>query len=567
MFTGTSIITFFQNNQALAVFLTVALGFWLGKFRIRGFSLGTVTSVLLVGVLIGQMDIHIPEPAQSLFFLMFLFAVGYSVGPQFFRGLKKDGLPQVGLAVIVCLLCLFSVYGVAKVMGYNAAEAAGLMAGSQTMSAVLGVATDTISQMPELKDLDMNTMPVAYAVAYLFGTAGSAWVLSSIGPKLLGGVDRVRADAKELELSMGKDLSLTPGFNPAVQDVIFRAFVAENEWFKDGRTVKELEEYLESQGKRIFVERMRQGGVIRDAGPKVVIRPGDELVVSGRREYVIEEEEWIGREINDGELVNFGIEILPVVVNKKGVSGEYVREILKRKYMHGVSIRSIRRGTVKIPVLGAGKLDAGDRLELVGLKIDVERAAKHIGFSDPETEKTGMTMVGLSIVLGGLIFGWMLVAKIGAIPLSLTVSGGTLLAGLVAGWLRAKRPLLGKVPEQSVWFMNNVGLNVFIAIIGISTGPTFVKGFQELGWSLFVMGAIATTIPLLGGVLIGKYLFKFNSALTLGCVAGARTTTAALGAVEEVVESNVPSMGYTITYAVGNTLLIIWGVVIVLLIG
>lgn len=115
--------------------------------------------------------------------------------------------------------------------------------------------------------------------------------------------------------------------------------------------------------------------------------------------------------------------------------------------------------------------------------------------------------------------------------------------------------------------MNNVGLNVFIAIVGITTGPSFVRGFQEVGWSLFLVGAVATTIPLVAGIFIGKYLFRFNEAIVLGCVSGSRTTTAALGAVEETLESKVPAMGYTITYAIGNTLLIIWGVVIVLLVA
>ena len=173
----------------------------------------------------------------------------------------------------------------------------------------------------------------------------------------------------------------------------------------------------------------------------------------------------------------------------------------------------------------------------------------------------------IGIFLGGLLFGWLLMTRIGAVPLSLTVSGGVLIAGLFCGWLHARYPHVGNIPQPTLWFMNNVGLNTFIAIVGISTGPTFIQGFQEVGWSLFLIGAAATSIPLVAGIFIGRYLFRFNDALTLGCVAGARTTTAALGAVEETIQSNVPSMGYTITYAIGNTLLIIWGVVIVLLIA
>ena len=543
-------------------------GVLLGKLRIRSFSLGTVTSVLLVGVVVGQLRIEIPEPAKTLFFLMFLFAVGYAVGPQFFRGLKKDGLPQVAFAVVVCLLCLGSVWLFSWLMGYTLSQAAGLLAGSQTMSAVLGVATDTIRELPGGAETDLSSMPVCYAVTYIFGTAGSAWVLSSIGPRLLGGVAKVKQSARDLEQKMGEDLSLKAGFDPAAREIVFRVFSADNEWFEGGRTVHEFETVMQRDEKRIFVERLcQQGKVVDEVTPRTVIRPGDQLVVSGRREYVISEEKWIGAEVSDTTLTNFAVQVLPVVVNRKGAAGERIGKVLSAKFMHGVNIRSIVRAGVKIPVRSGAKLDAGDRIELVGLPQDVRRAAAQLGFSDPVKTESSVPLLGLGICLGGLIFGWMLVAKIGAIPLSLTVSGGVLLAGLFCGWARSRRPTLGGIPEQTVWFMNNMGLNTFIAIVGISTGPSFVAGFQQVGWSLFLVGAGATTLPLVLGVLIGRYLFRFNDALTLGCVAGARTTTAALGAVEDTIGSNVPSLGYTITYAIGNTLLIIWGVVLVLLLA
>ena len=126
-------------------------------------------------------------------------------------------------------------------------------------------------------------------------------------------------------------------------------------------------------------------------------------------------------------------------------------------------------------------------------------------------------------------------------------------------------PRLVQQTGPALWILDNVGLNMFIAVVGIAAGPSFVQGFKEVGLSLFIVGALATSIPLIAGILMAKYIFKFHPALVLGCTAGARTTTAALGAIQEAVESETPALGYTVTYAVGNTLLIIWGVVIVLL--
>jgi len=561
------IINQLRERPELAIFLTLFLGFWLGKLRIGKFSLGTVTSVLLVGVLVGQLKIDVPGPIKSVFFLLFLFAVGYKVGPQFFRGLKKDGLPQVGFAVLMCVSVLVVTWLLALVMGYNPGEAAGLLAGSQTISAVIGVAEDTMANMgldEAQRQSYINIIPVSYAVTYVFGTAGSAWVLSSLGPKLLGGLEKVKAACKELEAKMGSSEADEPGFMHAARPVTFRAYKIENEWFKQGRRVIDLEMYFQKDGKRLFVERLRKQGVVRDVSPNTVLNIGDEVVLSGRREFVIGEEDWIGNEIQDAQLLDFPAETLPVTVTKKTFAGKTVANIRRHKFMHGVSIRSIKRAGIEIPVLAQTKLDAGDVIEVVGTKQEVESAAVQIGYVDRPTHQTDMIFVGLGILIGGL-FGTLSI-HIGGVPISLSTSGGALIAGLFFGWLRSKHPTFGRIPEASLWVLNNVGLNMFIAVVGIAAGPSFVQGFRDVGLSLFIVGAIATTLPLIIGLLLAKYVFKFHPAIALGCCAGARTTTAALGAIQDAVESETPALGYTVTYAVGNTLLIIWGVAIVLMV-
>jgi putative transport protein len=208
-------------------------------------------------------------------------------------------------------------------------------------------------------------------------------------------------------------------------------------------------------------------------------------------------------------------------------------------------------------------IDRGDVLQVVGPKRSVELAAKELGYADRPTDMTDMVFVGSGIVLGGLVGA--ITINIGSVPLSLSTSGGSLIAGLVFGWLRSVYRTFGRVPEPALWLMNSVGLNTFIAVVGISSGPAFVLGLKEAGLSLFLAGIVATTVPLVIGVLLGKYVFKFHPAITLGAAAGARTTTAALGLIQDAAKSKTPALGYTVTYAVGNTLLIIWGLVIVLL--
>lgn len=556
-----------RANPAIPIFLTLGVGFWVGSLKYKGFSLGAVTSVLLVGVLVGQMDIQIPGPIKNVFFLLFLFAIGYSVGPQFFKALKGDGIKQVIFSVVLCLLCLGTAFVVAKLMGYNVGEAVGLYAGASTISAVIGVGTDTIGTL-NVTDATrkewLDIIPVAYAVTYVFGTIGSAYILANIGPMLMGGIKKVKADTQALEKEMNSSsLSTDPAFITANRPVAFRAYKATSDYFKTPHSVQEIEKYLMDQGRRLFIERVRIDGTIREVNSDLMISRGDEIVLSGRREYLIEDESWVGPEVNDADLLNFPAEQLAVMVTRKGAAGKTVDQLRASKEMYGVTIKSLKRADVTIPVLAQTKLEAGDTVTIIGLKQEVDAAARIIGSADRPTTSSNLILVGLGIFIGCII--GVLSVKIGNVPVSLSTSGGALISGLVCGWLRSRHPSMGRISDGAAWILNNLGLNMFIAVVGITSGPSFVSGIKEAGIMLFIMGIIVTTVPLVLGIIIGHRVFKFRPAINLGCNAGARTTTAGLGAIEESIGSSLPAMGYTVTYAVGNTMLILLGVALVLM--
>ena len=558
----------FRNNPSIPIFLTLGVGFWIGKLKYKTFSLGTVTSVLLVGVIVGQMDIPIPGPIKSVFFLLFLFAIGYSVGPQFFRALKGSGIKQVIFAVAMCLACLGVTAGVALCFGYNAGEAIGLFAGSQTISAVIGVGDDTIRNMSisaAEKQSWIDIVPVCYAVTYIFGTIGSAYILAYIGPAMLGGIKKVKAQTAELEQTMNSSsITNDPAFINALRPVTFRAYKADGEFFDQPRTVAEIEQHITGLGRRIYVDRVRQGGkIVDDPASTVTISTGDELVLSGRREFVVEDESWLGPEVADYELLNFAVEKIPVTISSKSCDGITVDQLRAMPEMTGVAISHISAAGQSIPVLAQTKIYRGDIVTLAGLQREVDTAIKAIGYPDRPTNVTDMVFVGLGIFIGALIGA--ITIHLGGIPVSLSTSGGALIAGLVLGWLRSKRPTFGRIPESSVWLLNNLGLNMFIAVIGITAAPSFISGLKEAGWMLFVAGVLSTSLPLIIGVWMGAKIFKFHPAINLGCCAGARTTTASLGAIQDAINSTTPALGYTVTYAIGNTLLILSGVAITLI--
>lgn len=563
---------------SIPIFLTIGLGFYLGKFKYKSFALGTVTSVLLVGVAVGYcinrfagQPVEIGAPLKSLFFLIFLFAIGYKCGPQFVSAIRGQGIKQVLFAVVVCVLCLVVTWGCAKVMNYNAAMATGLFSGAQTISAVIGVGTDTISSLPDVdaatKKAWIDLIPVCYAVTYVFGTIGSAYLLGNLGPAMLGGLKKVRQQTKEYEQQLNHStLSTDPAYIVGNRPIVFRAYKVTSDNFAAPMTVEQLEDHFSKLGRRIFVERVRPGAAgseIVGATPSLLIHQGDEIVVSGRHEYVIQDESWIGQEVDDPALLTFNAEKTKVMVTKKA-AGQTVDQLRAQPFMYGVMIASIsRQGGVPIPVLANTKLMQGDMLEIVGLPQEISAAVAAIGIEEKPTSVTDLVFVSLVIVIGALVGA--LTLNIHDIPVSLSTSGGALIAGLFFGWWRTRRPSVGIIPEASLWLMQNLGLNMFIAVIGIQSGPTFFSGLEQVGWMFFVMGIIATTVPILISLWIGAKFFKFHPAVNLGCVAGSRTTTASLGAITDSLQSNVPALGYTITYAIGNTLLILMGVAMVLM--
>jgi putative transport protein len=553
-----------KQYPEIAIFLSLAFGYYFGSFNYKGLGLGAVTATLIAAVIIGQLGITITGPLKPFFFLMFLFAIGYGVGPQFVRGIAQDGVPQAIYAAVVCVLCLAAAVIGAKIAGYDVGTSAGLYAGSQTISASMGLATDAINRLglpaDETKKL-LDGMPVAYAVTYIFGTVGSAVVIALLGPVLLG-INLETACKRYEEQHGGKKEA---GGASAWHQFAFRAFRVREGGPAVGKTAQEAEALLPNQ--RVFVQRIRRGDKIIEATADTVIQAGDVVAVAGRREALVNVIGSAAEEVEDRELLAVPAEGLDVFVTNKEVDGKTLAELAGSPAARGVFLRKITRGAiaVDIPILADTKLNRGDIVTLVGRSQDVAATTKYLGRPDRATDVADVAFIGAAIAIGALVgaFVW----KVGSVPLTLSTSGGALISGLVFGWLRSVRPTFGRIPSPTVWFMNSVGLNVFIAIVGISSGPGFVAGLQKLGFGLFLWGVAVTTVPLIISMYIGKYLFRFDDAILLGCVSGARTTTASLGMVNDIAKSQIPGLGYTVTYAVGNTLLTIWGMVIVMLLG
>ncbi len=552
-------------HAEIAFFLVLGLGYLLGKLSLGGFKLGAVTGTLLAGVLVGQLGVTLPNEVKQCFFLLFLFAIGFRTGPQFFRGLRSDGLQHAALSVIVATTGLVVAWVVARAFGYDAGTAAGLVAGALTESASIGTAMDAISRL-DLADAERtalnNAIPVAFAVTYLVGVVGAAWVLSQLAPRLLR-ID-LAAECRKLEDEL---LGGATDQRSVRREHELRAYAVDPGSHWVGSSVAELE--ASAPGARVFVERVRRRGHIVD-GPDVrELRIGDTVAMSGPRTTLVEVLEAPAsglREVDDRDLLDVTGDVVDVVVTSAAVDGRTLRELGQEEAARGVFLRRLTRAGTPLGALPDTTVQRGDVLTITGSAANTERAVAMIGVADRATDVTDMLVVAVSIVAGALI--GLPAVHIGGVEIGLSLPVGVLLGGLVCGWLRSVHPRwFGRVPGPTLWVFESIGLAGFVAVVGLNAGPDFVQGLKASGATLVVAGALTVSAPLLVGVFVGRWLFKMHPGVLLGVCAGACTATPALAAIQEAARSAVPSMGYGVAYAVGNVLLAIWGTVIVALIA
>ena len=558
---GESLLGVLRHHPEVAFFLVLGMGYVLGKVKLGSFTVGAVTGTLLAGVLIGQLHVQVSGEVKQCFFLLFLFSIGFRTGPQFFRGLRSDGLQQAILATIVATTGLVVAYLVSRVFNYDAATAAGVIAGALTESATIGTASDAITRLglPDAEAAGLiNRIPVAFAVTYLIGVVGAAWFLAQLAPRLMG-VD-LEQECRRYEQEMHGQRE---GESAASRDVEYRAYAVEPGSPMIGRRTGELEELAGDA--RLFVERIRRAHHILEPDETTILQAGDTLAITGRRELLVarvDEQRLAVREVDDTELLDVSAEVLDVVVTSADIDGRRLADLAREEFARSVYVRRIVRAGTTVPIFPATEIQRGDVLTLVGPSRRIAAAVIRLGVADRVTDVTDMVLVAFGIVAGAFVGIPALV--LGGIEIGLSLSVGVLLGGLVCGWLRSMWPrFFGRIPAPTLWVFESIGLAGFVAVVGLNAGPDFVVGLRTSGTSLVIAGLVTVLVPHLVGVVFGRWVFKMHPGVLLGVCAGAGTATPALAAIQEAAKSPVPTLGYGVSYAVGNVLLALWGTVIV----
>jgi putative transport protein len=554
----------FTKYPEMGVYLAVGIGYVIGRPKFRGFGLGAVTGSLLGGILIGNFfQVPVSDQAKSLVFLLFLFGIGYSVGPSFFQNLKGDGWRWAMLGIFVPIIGLLTAYAVAHFMKLDPGYSAGLLSGSLTESPAIGTASEAIRSLSvsdEQKQLWIGHIAVADAICYIFGTLGVIWCCSSLGPKLLR--FDLRAESKKVEAKLGIQRSKF-GVSSAWQPIGFRAYTIPPDGRVIGRTVAEVEQ--SAPGVRIFVERIRRKGDIFSPVSTTVLEANDTVAVVGRTELLIKALGPTAREVADPELLEIPVASFDLYVTSKSIAGKTLQQIVDVvDEARGVLLRGMKRGGHDIPIGTNTVVERGDTLHVTGSQTAVEKLAPVVGRVIHPTQESDLAVLGIAIFIG-ILAGAVLIIPLGHLRIALGTSVGTLLAGVIVGYLRSVRPWFGIIPDEAILFMRSIGLAAFVAMIGLKAGPIFVQAVREYGYILFLGGIVVTLAPLIAGLFFGRYVLKLNPALLLGGIAGAQTMIAGVAAVQEKSDSSIATLGYSYTAAIGHIFLTTWGTIIVYL--
>mgnify|MGYP000493828424 CR=1 FL=1 len=558
----TCSVGFFNSVPIAVLFVTVGLGYLIGKLKVGPIQLGGVCGTLIVALLIGQTGCQIQGDLKEVAFALFIFAMGYSGGPQFFANLNRSSLRYILLPIIEAVLVLGIVLMAVPMFGLDAGTAAGLAAGAATESAVVGTAAEALKHLglpdAEVQRMEAN-IATAYTLTYLVGLISIVFFTSQVAPALL------RINLREASKALEEKLGVTPGEGeeqslPSLPRLVGRAHVVKD---ADGKSVAEIEAQL---GGRTVVSRILRNGEVVDATPEDRLATGDIVVVLGVRRFALRAGSVIGPEIQlpEAHAEDLHLTELQIIVNKKSINGRTLGELAKQpgaQRARGVFLQSIVRSGHALPITPATVLQYGDLVTLVGAEPELSEAGTVLG---NELRRSGVTdLVFLAFgILVGLMVG-SLGARVWGIPVSLGSGGGALISGLVCGWINAKRPSIGHMPAHAVQLLKDLGLAIFVACVGLSAGPDALSLIRDHGAVLPLIGLLVSLGPACLSLWVGHKLLKIEGPLLVGAIAGQHVSTPAISAILTASGSSVPLLGYTVTYAIANVLLPVLGPIIV----
>ena len=550
----------FLKSPEIALFLSLSLGYWLGKIKFGKFQLGGVAGSLLVAVILSQVGVHVDSGVKTVLFALFIYAVGFESGPQFFNSLGRQTLKEIILAAFLASIGLVTVIICAKLFHLDKGLAAGIAAGGLTQSAIIGTASDAIAKMGlsvgEVARLQGN-VAVGYAVTYVFGSFGAIIVCVNILPKLMG--HSIRDDAIKAEINMlaGKPIQLGQEQQLAIPDLVGRLF----QLTSSSLTVEQIEHF----NSNVTVERVKRGKQFIEINLALPLQANDIILLVGHRRAVLSIAPLLGKEVTNVDGMDLLMQHRDICFTNQQFDHQSLQNILKETNAatrHGIFLEKITRLGNVLELRPETVVELGDVVRIYGSEQDINRVSKLIGIVLIPSAKTDLVYMGAGLV-AGLLVGLVSV-KIGDIPLTLGSGGGALLSGLIFGWYRAKRQIFGDLPLPALQLLKDLGLAGFVVVVGLTTGLQAVETIRQQGLTIFTVGAVVTIVPMLLTIVFGRYVLRYqNTAVFAGALAGSRSANPAFGEILDKAENSIPTVPFAITYALANVFLTLLGPLVV----
>jgi putative transport protein len=605
------------SNSYVLLFTVVLGAVLLGKATIKGYGLGMVASAIVVGAAISAaaasvgVKMGIDSFTKSIFYYLFMYGVGLRVGPSFVNSLKGDGLKFTILAVVCSVLGLVAAVAFVKVWDLPAGSAGGILAGSMTMSAAIGSAEEAVRQgafpLPagqKLEDVS-GMIALSYGLTYIWGTVGIILICKYL-PRWWG-VD-AKAAAKKYEEANGvpnvDDAGLT-GFRPlsvrayrltneAMNGWTVRQFVLKYPMYKVLNLLRieparrasvaayspvyALEEELAAAGvpstTRVremnsapAAQARRERGMLPEstyvklgAPDDLKLRIGDIVTLGGRLEQMTENTGLIGPEVADQGALSIPLDAAEILVTQKALEGKEFADFRNAEFVGQVAVHHIERGGVPIPLGTHTKLQRFDVLFVGGLKSGVEKFAAMAGRVARPSTSTDLMTLSAGMILG-LLIGAISFPLAGA-KVGLGNAGGLLVSGIIVSSVASRLRFFGNTPNAARNILEDLGLVVFIAIVGINAGASLVTQLTgDLAAKILLAGFVTCTVPPILVWAIGYHLMKINPAILMGGVAGARSHSGPAREAAKEIGSSVPWIGFPVGYAVSGILLTVFGYV------
>lgn len=556
-----AVFDWFAANPYILLFFVVGGAVAVGKITVKGYGLGMVAAAIVVGAGLSAWAstygtaLKLDNFAKSLFYYLFMYGVGLRVGPSFINSLKGDGLKFTVLAVFCSVLGLFGAVLFTRWWNLPDGAAGGILAGAMTMSAAIGSAEEAVRQ-GTFKLADGQTaesvsgmIALSYGLTYIWGTVGIILICKYL-PRWWG-ID-AKAAAKKYEEENGvrnvDDAGLT-GYRP----LSLRAYrLTNNE--TAGQSVRQ---FLAKHPEYKIVN-IGRGEQNLGSADDLVLQKGDVIALGGRLEAMTSNMGLIGPEVPDAKALNVPLDSAEILVTNKEMVGKELNDLRNTPLAGTIALHHIERAGETIPMGLHTKLERFDVLFVGGVKSSIDKAGALLGKVARPSTSTDLFTLAAGMILGFLI---------GAIEFPLAGSkvglgnaGGLLVSGVIVSSIVSRVRFFGSTPNAARNILEDLGLVVFIAIVGINAGAGLISQLTgAVALKIFLAGFIVTTIPPILVWAIGYHWMKINPAILMGGVAGARSHSGPAREAAKEIGSSVPWIGFPVGYAISGVLLTVFG--------